>query len=89
MERFWYSPWQLFIAAMASWVVYRAALAICTWLGWPGLALCLTLATVSAGFAFCVLSALDWRLPFSRQGWRVLAAVGCWAGVGTACLRLF
>ena len=89
LARFLYSPGKLFSAGMASWGVLRLVLDLCAWLSLPSLALCLTLAIVSLGFASGALSALDCQQPFSQQWRRFLATVGCWTGVGAICLCLF
>jgi len=89
LAQFLYSPGKLFIAGLASWGVLRLALDLCAWLSLPGLALCLTLAIVSLGFASGALSALDLQRPFSRQWRRLLATVGAWAVFGVGCLYLF
>jgi hypothetical protein len=89
LARFLFSPGKLFIAGMASWGVLRLALDLCAWLSLPGLALCLTLAIVSLGFASGALSALDLQQPFSRQWRRLLAAVSSWGIFGVGCLCLF
>jgi hypothetical protein len=89
LARFLYSPGRLFAAGMASWLVLRAALVVCAWLGLPSLAFCLTLAIVSIGFASCALSVLDWQQPLSQQWRRFLAALACWTIVGVGCLNLF
>lgn len=89
LARFLYCPWKLFVVGMASWVALRAALDGCAWLGWPGLALCLTLFLVGVGFASCLLAVLDLQRPLGRQWRRLLAAFACWAVVGLDCLCLF
>lgn len=83
------SPWRLFIASMASWPLLFLVVLACTRLGLPLLALHLMLFIVSAGFACCLLSALDCGRPFYQQHRRLLAALAAWALAGAGSQRLF
>jgi hypothetical protein len=74
---------------MASWPLLVVVVLTCMMLGLPLVALNLTLVIVSAGFACCLLSALDCARPFYSQHRRLLAAFAAWAAVGAGSLRLF